>query len=344
MKVLRLVLLLLSTPAVAQYRIVEDHLLSTAPATPAAHASTLVEVSEGRLLAAWFGGQEEGHASVGIYLAKYDGKEWSEGTQVAAPETLEGVTYPCWNPVLVKNRANKLFLYYKVGPNPREWWGQVITSLDEGKTWSAPERLPEGFLGPVRVKPVMLANGDFLYPSSTETPDTDYWSAHFEVSDNEGKNWQMIPMDCDTFQIIQPTVLEFSEGKILMLARSRHNKVVAAYSHNYGNHWAKPFALNLPNPNAGIDAVKVNKNLFLMVYNPLLAGKNWWEGRSKLVLGSSADGLTWKEILTLEEHEKGEYSYPAIIKTKDGKIHITYTFDRQQIKHLVLTNSKSSGK
>jgi predicted neuraminidase len=325
-----------SQVASAQYKVVQEHQIP-AP-TASVHASTLVELQNGNLLAAWFGGKEEGDPSVGIYLSRYNGKDWSEAEEVASPFQAGDTTYPCWNPVLVRNKENTLFLYYKVGPNPREWWAQMKTSTDDGKTWSEPRDLPEGHLGPVRVKPVMLANGDFLYPSSTETPDTDYWSAHFEVSDNQGNNWQMIPMNCDTFQIIQPTVLEFSEGKLLMLARSRHNRIIAAYSHNYGNSWTKPFATNLPNPNSGIDAVKVGKNRFLLVYNPLLSGKNWWEGRSKLVLGSSHDGLDWKEILTLEDQEKGEFSYPAIIRAKDGKIHISYTYDRKYIKHLVLTN------
>lgn len=54
-----------------------------------------------------------------------------------------------------------------------------------------------------------------------------------------------------------------------------------------------------------------------------------------LNLAISKDGKDWKTVLTLEK-QKGEYSYPAIIQTADGKVHITYTYQRQTIKHVVL--------
>lgn len=320
----------------SQYRIAETHLLTTAIPTKASHASTILQIGEGEFLSAWFGGEYEGHEEVGIYLAHYSKGKWEAGVLTARAEKIDGRTYPCWNPVLIKNKET-IFLYYKVGPNPREWWGQLITSMDNGKSWSKPERLPQDFLGPIRVKSLQLPNGDFLHPSSTETPDTDYWSMHFEVSDKNGKNWRKIEVECDTFQVIQPTLLTLPDNRIMMMARSRHNKIIASHSSDDGQNWSKLYALDLPNPNSGIDAITlVGSNTYLMVYNPLTAGKEWWEGRSKLVLGISSNGEDWKEILSLEDHDEGEFSYPAIVESSDGKVHITYTFDRKQIKHLVL--------
>jgi hypothetical protein len=65
--------------------------------------------------------------------------------------------YPCWNPVLFKNRECKLSLWYKAGPSARPWWGMVLTSTDEGRTWTSPERLPLGILGPIKDKPLVTS-------------------------------------------------------------------------------------------------------------------------------------------------------------------------------------------
>jgi predicted neuraminidase len=53
----------------------------------------------------------------------------------------------------------------------------------------------------------------------------------------------------------------------------------------------------------------------------------------------SVGGKNWKPMLTLERAQ-GEYSYPAVIQAKDGKIHITYTYQRQSVKHAVLDPTK----
>jgi predicted neuraminidase len=49
----------------------------------------------------------------------------------------------------------------------------------------------------------------------------------------------------------------------------------------------------------------------------------------------SRDGKTWTPALALETGA-GEYSYPAVIQSADGLVHITYTWKRQRIKHVVL--------
>ncbi|MGM0376120.1 MAG: exo-alpha-sialidase [Bacteroidota bacterium] len=73
-----------------------------------------------------------------------------------------------------------------------------------------------------------------------------------------------------------------------------------------------------------------------MVYNPSTTGDSWWEGRNIFKVAVSKDGVNWQDILTLEHQKKGEYSYPAIIQSADGLVHITYTWDRKTIKHAVV--------
>src|SRR6478752_6950843 len=135
---------------------------------PSCHAATLVETSDGEILAAFFGGTHERHPDVCIWLARFHGEKWSDLVQVADGVQPDDSRQPTWNPVLFQPKNGPLMLFYKVGPNPSTWWGMVTTSADEGKTWSASRRLPDGILGPIKNKPVQLANGDILSPTSTE--------------------------------------------------------------------------------------------------------------------------------------------------------------------------------
>ncbi len=89
--------------------------------------------------------------------------------------------------------------------------------------------------------------------------------------------------------------------------------------------------LDLPNPNSGTDAVTLREDgRFLLVYN------HTREGRTPLNVALSRDGRTWEQALTLEDAPGGEFSYPAVIQTGDGLVHITYTWMRRRIKHVVV--------
>lgn len=315
--------------------IASEYIFENAPFA-ACHASTLVDLGKGKLMAAWFGGKHEGDKSVAIWTAIKTHKKWSVPKLVANGIINDSTRFACWNPVLFKSLDGTLTLHYKIGPNPRAWWAVYKTSKDNGESWSEAVKLPAGFLGPIKNKPVQLNKNTILYPSSTESLDEKTWSIHLEKSDGENRNWEKIKIDCDTFGVIQPSILTYPNGKLQLLCRSRQNVIVESWSVDDGKHWSKLAATSLPNPNSGSDAVTLKDGRQLLIYNPLAAGKNWWEGRSVLKLAISKNGKTWKDIYTLENHEKGEYSYPAIIQDKNGHVHLSYTSERQKIKYVEL--------
>jgi len=293
---------------------------------PECHASTIVAVKEG-LVAAWFGGTREGHKDVGIWLTRHDGTAWTAPAEVA-----KDAAHPCWNPVLFQPKEGPLLLFYKVGPSPSAWWGMLRASDDGGKSWSEAKRLPEGILGPIKNKPVQLADGTILSPTSTEH---DGWRVHFERSADGGKTWEKTgPInDGRTFGAIQPAILKLPEGRLLSLSRSRQQKIVESASGDGGKTWSAMAATALPNPNSGLDAVTLADGRHLLVYN------HTPKGRSPLNVAVSEDGKAWKSALVLES-QPGEYSYPAVVQSADGLVHVTYTCKRQRVKHVAIDPAK----
>lgn len=299
------------------------------------HASTIVELKDGSIMAAWFGGDYEGSKDVGIWASVKKEDSWSAPNEIANGIVSDSLRFPCWNPVLFRTNEN-LSMYYKVGPNPREWWGMVIHSTNEGKSWTRPEKLPDGILGPIKNKPVVLASGIIVSPSSIETKN-DEWHAHIERSTDGGKSWEKIAIDAQNpAKVIQPTLLIYPEGKIQALLRSNQNYIMESWSVDEGKTWSPLAKTNVLNPNSGIDAVTLSSGLQVLIYNPMESGKDWVNGRNKLVVAVSVDGKTWKDVAVLEDQPSGEFSYPSVIQASNKTVHVVYTVNRKSIKHVAL--------
>ena len=305
---------------------------------PQCHASTLVEAQDGSIIAAWFGGEYERHPDVSIYQSKLTDTVWSTPQKIADGKVEnDTLSYPTWNPVLFKNAENTLMLYYKEGPSPSSWWGKLKTSEDNGASWSAAEQLPDGILGPIKNKPIQLANGSIVSPSSVESEDGAVWKSHIELSSDNGYTWERVGIpSADTVKVIQPTLIQLKNGNLKALLRSDQNYILESESSDQGKTWSEATKGTMLNPNSGIDAVTLESGNFLLVYNPTEAGADWSDGRNKLNLAYSTDGSHWEDVLQLEDEAEGEFSYPAIIQDSEGLVHITYTHNRSKIKYLQL--------
>ena len=292
------------------------------------HASTIAETRSG-LAAAWFGGTAEGAPDVGIWLSRRIKGHWTAPVKVASGSVAGGPAEPCWNPVLFRPAKGPLLLFYKVGPSPSRWRGMMTRSEDDGKTWESPRSLPDGILGPVKNHPLELADGTILCGGSTED---DGWRVHFEMTKDQGATWGRTPPINDGRKpgLIQPALLRTSERGVIALLRSDAGRVYQSRSADGGGTWTPPEPTVFPNPNAGIDAVTLRDGRHVLVYNPVT------EGRGILAVAVSGEGSGWRRILTLEEEKGAEFSYPAVIQTRDRLIHITYTWKRQRIRHVVL--------
>jgi predicted neuraminidase len=242
--------------------------------------------------------------------------------------------FSCYNPVLFKPRRGPLLLFYKAGAQPAGWFGMMKTSRDGGTHWSKARRLPDGFFGPVKNKPIELADGTLLCPSSNEAKG---WTVQFETTSDLGKSWVSTgPLnDPAVVSAIQPSILRLADGGLRAIGRTKQGRIFAldgpreVGEPNALIQWGPMRLTDLPNPDSGIDAVTLRDGRHLLAYNPTTTG------RTPLAVAVSNDAENWRDVLTLEA-APGEYSYPAIIQTADGLVHITYTWRRERIKHTVL--------
>lgn len=345
--------------------VVDEFLYETAP-FPECHAATIAELPKGELIAAFFGGTKERNPDCCIWVCrKSEGSNgWSVPVKAAEGfrDKNPGERMACWNPVLFQIPDGDLLLFYKIGENVADWTGHLIRSKDGGHTWSKPEQLPNGFLGPIKNKPEIV-DGRIICPSSTEGKSG--WQIHFEISDDLGKTWHKVgpiaagkalptfmPKTNDkdddpegggitnaktekyVVQAIQPSILKHKDGRLQILCRTRNGAVGTAWSSDRGNTWSPLELSELPNNNSGTDAVTLKDGRHVIIYNNYRTPKGAKKGnRTPLNIAVSRDGIHWDMKLILEDSPVSQYSYPAIIQGKDGHIHCIYTWRRQRIKY-----------
>jgi alpha-L-rhamnosidase len=324
--------------------ILVDEFIYTEAPFPQAHASTIVETPDG-LVAAWFGGTREGNKDVCIWLSRLVKNKWTSPEKVADGILNDSVRYACYNPVLFYYPNGELMLFYKIGPNVAGWTGWLKRSFDNGKTWSQREALPIGFLGPIKNKPIML--GDTLIcGSSTEK---NGWKVHLEKTADGGKTWTKTNdfNDGKTISAIQPSILTYKDGKMQLLCRSQNRTINESWSLDGGSTWSEMKPSSLPNNNSGTDAVTLADGRQLLVYNhvkPADSLKNGKGARTPLNVAVSKDGIKWYAVLILEDSPISQYSYPSVIQSKDGFVHIVYTWRREKIKYVKIDPRKLKGK
>ena len=346
---------------------------------PQCHASTLAQLKDGRIFAAWFAGTREAYSDTAIWMSYLlpDQKNWSKPFVVAkicdnvdydpvlGTEVYPGIAH--WNPVLFPFK-DKMYLFFKVGNTIEKWITYYIVFEDE--KWSKPQVLVETSTlkqkynrGPVRSKPIVLSNGYWLAPSSVETtinPPTMFnrsdvvWKAFVDISKNEGKTWNKSSLidfnrkkygfkDGKYGGVIQPTLWESSSiGNVHMLLRSTVGFIFRSDSTDYGKTWCEAYPTELPNNNSGIDVVNFNNfngHLFL-VFNPV-AGN--WVARTPLSLTLSKDnGKTWGKPLNIQEGQ-GSFSYPSMITLNDDSVGMTYSWNRVAISFVkIILKNKSN--
>jgi predicted neuraminidase len=311
--------------------------------TRSVHCSMVSLLPDGDLIAAWYGGQREGSGDVAVFTARWNAGDdaWSPPQRVIdraqAEFELDRPVKKLGNTVVFPDQHGTLWMVY-VSVMVGGWSGcslNIKASLDNGQTWGESQRLS---LNPymnlsslVRSRPVYASDGRIGLPIYHEMA-LKYPQVLWLDPEPKGglRSYELRSLPAES-ELLQPVLVPLGQDRMLMLLRDgRPERTLrTAFSRDNGWTWSPTAQTSLPNPDAAVDAVRLRDGRILLAYNDATAG------RDSLRLAVSTDaGATWSPGPVLEHEPKREFSYPSIIEDSRGRIHVTYTWRRERIKHL----------
>jgi len=300
------------------------------------HAATLLELRDGDLLAAWYGGTDEIDPDVNIFLSRQDHRtgRWSAPRAIAngAGTRVKSVG----NPVLVADRDGVRLFY--VGVIVGGWSGSTIfatRSTDDGEHWSTPRRIvtsPLLNLGMlVRSPAIAYDDGTIALPIYHELRRK--WSALARV-DVQGRVVDEAHMADNPF--IQPWVVPSSAREATAFFRwsaKTPGFVNSATTADAGAQWSPLASTGLEHRDSAVAAARLDDGSLIAVFN------NSPGDRRKLALvrlpSTTPFQLEDDPRPAFDGQTRREYSYPFVIATRDGRYHVAYTWQRTKIKHVV---------
>ncbi|HLP44647.1 MAG TPA: sialidase family protein [Candidatus Kapabacteria bacterium] len=322
------------------------------------HAASIAELKDGTLAAVWYGGKYEGSPDTQIYFATRSRgsqiKEWSSPcsivNRISAAKELNRYIKKIGNPLLFTDNENRLQLLF-VSVSIGGWSGSSLNlkvSPDSGKTWTPSQRLT---LSPffniselVRNNPLQLANGDFVVPIYHEC--LGIFSELLWLKPGTGPN---IPPYFKTrltwgTGYLQPSMISTSPHSAAVFHRSHRDKsyVTMSFTNDTGATWTAPQKIDIPNPGSGLNALRLSDGRILLAFNdsPIrrdnltLAVSNKGPTEGEYTERHGKEFQQWQRVAVLENTPGEEFSYPYMIRTRDGKIHLVYTWQRKRIKHV----------
>lgn len=327
-----------TAPAAPVYR---DETLGPGEGIASVHVASLAEFAPGELAAAWYGGSREGARDVAILLSTRTGglkASWTLPvavvTQDSAQRELNRFVKKVGNPLLFsdgRGRLQLLFVSIAVGG----WSGSSLNwkeSLDAGRTWTPAQRL---VLSPffnvselVKNQPAALEGGGWSVPVYEELFGKFPEILWLNVPDAVARATRSRPFGGRT--AFQPALVPLAAQSAILLCRSASERtdLLASRSDDGGRLWSAPMPVGLPNPGSGIAAIRLADGRLLMAFNDSS------RGRDNLRLAVSTDGgQTWQRGATVADEAGAEFSYPFLLQTSDGMIHLAYTWKRQSIRH-----------
>ena len=294
------------------------------PDYPAAHCATLVELPSGHLLAAWFGGAFEKSPDVVILGATYDPatRRWSSPRVLA-----EILDRALGQPVFIVRPDGELWLFFNAIMG-HDWTSAqpfLQRSSDNGATWDTPQQLFDypGFMFRSRAH---VTATRIMLPAYDEVT----WQSRMMFSDDDGQSWQLTDPLTTPQGNIHPCVVSLAPGRLLAYLRTggKGGVIWRTESADDGASWQTPTPTRWPNPNAGIDLLRLQNGHLLLAFN------NSATRRTPLCLALATADEEFSHIRAVEDQE-GEFSYPTLLQTQDGHIHLVYTHKRRFIQHAI---------
>jgi len=322
------------------------------------HSATAIELDNNNIMAFWYGGTREGHKDVTIYQNTWDNKtqQWGKEKSILSRAfTQQGTARyirKLGNPVITRAADNSLWLFY-VSVSVGGWAGSAINltrSYDEGQSWSAAQRLISSpFLNIstlVKGSAVHYTDGTIGLPVYHELLGK---FAELLKINPSGEVINKIRLSWGKTSL-QPVIFPLSANHAIALLRYQGKapyRLLMQSTSDAGLHWTSVKKTSLPNPGAGIMGLVMNNK---QQQRLLLAFNNDPEKRNDMTLASSLDqGKNWQITQTLEQNKDSltnknrQYSYPWLLQTKNGNIHLLYSWHQSHIKHSVFNTTWLNG-
>ncbi len=322
--------------------------------TPEVHSATAVELADQRVMAFWYGGTREGHKDVSIYSNTWDPQtgQWAQDREIINRQFTRDSTWryirKLGNPVVMRGPDQGLWLFY-VSVSIGGWAGSAINlsrSYDEGRTWSPARRLitsPFFNLSTlIKGTPIHYQDGTIGLPVYHEMLGK---FAELLRINQDGEVIYKTRLSWGTHSL-QPIVFITSEDNALVMMRyhgSGLRRILQTRTRDAGLSWSPVSRSGLPNPNAGIIGLNIQwqgQEALLLAFN------NSEEERDDLSLALSLDkGQSWQLITTIELNlldppdNSKQFSYPWLLQTSNGQIHLFYTWHKSHIKHIVFNQT-----
>jgi predicted neuraminidase len=322
---------------------------------PSSHAANLLQLKNGDLLCVWFAGSWEGKSQVGIVISRLakGSHQWGETKLI---DRREGESFQ--NPVVFEAPDGTVHVFHttqKADAGEANSAVLHVVSKDRGVTWTKPEVLFGKGGSFTRHPLVVMPDGAWLLPMTYVTSkgigegaETNYPA--MEITKDGGKTWTecLLPK---AEGLVQPTVVMMGKSQYVSFFRSRASDWIYRSTSSDGCHWTQPEKTVLPNNNASVQAFRLKDGAIVMAFDNSHTDRSGAKPvgglRKPLSVALSRDGgLTWSEVRDVETGRPGygmeeqrpkepgreEYSYPTIMQTSDGMIHVAFTYRRQTIK------------
>lgn len=304
--------------------------------------SSLAVTSNGIMWATWYTGNtpDEDHNNYVVVANSADeGKSWNEILVIDADA---GGPIRTFDPEIWVDPNGKLWVFWaqaiskqaqvEIDGHISGVWAISTTQTDQMyPQWTQPLRIADGIM---MCKPTVLNNGNWLLPISTWYKTSH--SAKVWQSTDEGQSWNYVggcdvPKEVQTFD--EHMIIEKRNGDLWMLMRTKAG-IGESISKDGGKTWTQAKNSTLAHPSARFFIRKLQSgNILLVKHGPLKTKTS----RSHLMAFlSQDDGATWSQGLLIDE--RTGVSYPDGQQVSDGRIFITYDYDRRGAQNIMMTN------
>jgi predicted neuraminidase len=226
----------------------------------------------------------------------------------------------------------------KVLPSHGIGWAGYAPKYDEMITTAANDPVKRSIGWMTRIKPLLIGENRIVLPLYSDGFNLSITA----ISDDRGETWHP-GLPIVGRGPIQPALIQRKNGDIMAFMRDSGDdppQVQKSISKDQGETWSAALKTTIPNT-ASVELLTLKDGRVAFVGNDL------YDGRHRLQLFLSKDeGETWYQKFPLEEVApgKGSFSYPSLIQSADGFIHLSYSYQKESknksIKHVVLDPAK----